>query len=657
MKNKVQELAEISRFFGKDKEAVIAGGGNTSFKDKKHIWVKASGVSLADITPDGFVKLNRERLQKVAKKQYSENINEREQQVKEDLSSSKTDISSPLRPSVETNMHEILGYSFVVHLHPTFMNALLCSKKSKQITRELFGEEVLYITYTDPGYVLFKKVESAVEKYRKKFTHDPKLLFLENHGIFISADSIQEIRELYTYVLNKINSNISSNTKWAELPVDKNITEILPALRMILSKDSLKVLKVRHNELISHFYKNKETFTLINRPFTPDMIVYCKADYLYISQSGSPEKIIAALELAVKSFIEKKGYAPKIILIKNIGLIAADDDVQSCEILLDIFEDLMKISYLSDNFGGPRFLTRENIQFIENWEIENYRRKISRGSGLEGKVKGKIAIVTGGAMGFGAGIAEDLMKQGANVIVADVNEDEGPRTIDNLNKISKRNKAYFVKTDVSDPESVANLIQETVMLFGGLDIMVSNAGILYAGSLEEMDYPNFERMTRINYSAYFLCAQSASQIMKLQYRYNRDYYADIIQINSKSGLKGSNKNFAYAGGKFGGIGLTQSFALELMPFNIKVNSICPGNFFDGPLWSDPKKGLFIQYLKTGKVSGAKTIEDVKKHYEEQVPAGRGCRVEDVMKALYYVIEQQYETGQAIPVTGGQIMLH
>jgi sorbitol-6-phosphate 2-dehydrogenase len=132
---------------------------------------------------------------------------------------------------------------------------------------------------------------------------------------------------------------------------------------------------------------------------------------------------------------------------------------------------------------------------------------------------------------------------------------------------------------------------------------------------------------------------------------------DLIQINSKSGLEGSNRNFAYSGAKFGGIGLTQSFAMELAPFGIKVNSICPGNFFEGPLWSDPEKGLFEQYLKAGKVPGAKSIEDIKAFYEAKVPLGRGCRVEDVMKAIYYSIEQKYETGQAIPVTGGQVMLN
>ena len=201
------------------------------------------------------------------------------------------------------------------------------------------------------------------------------------------------------------------------------------------------------------------------------------------------------------------------------------------------------------------------------------------------------------------------------------------------------------------------MIRKTVLCFGGIDVLLSNAGILRAGGLEEMTPETFDLMTRVNYNAYFHCAKYASAVMKIQNRHNSDLFMDIIQINSKSGLKGSNKNFAYAGGKFGGIGLTQSFALELMPFHIKVNSICPGNFFDGPLWSDPENGLFIQYLRAGKIRGAQTVADVKRHYESQVPAGRGCFPSDVVKAIYYVIEQEYETGQAVPVTGGQEMLN
>ena len=128
-------------------------------------------------------------------------------------------------------------------------------------------------------------------------------------------------------------------------------------------------------------------------------------------------------------------------------------------------------------------------------------------------------------------------------------------------------------------------------------------------------------------------------------------------ISSKSGLEGSNKNSAYAGAKFGVIGLTQSFALELVSDNIKVNAICPGNFLDGPLWADPENGLFVQYLEAGKVPGAKTLQDVRRSYESKVPLNRGCTTEDVVRSICYVVEQKYETGQAVPVTGGQVMLN
>ncbi len=280
------------------------------------------------------------------------------------------------------------------------------------------------------------------------------------------------------------------------------------------------------------------------------------------------------------------------------------------------------------------------------------------GKGIgSGRVEHKIAIVTGGAQGFGAGIVEHLMQNGANVVIADLNAKKGQEFADSLNAAGHSNQALFVQTNVADAASVQNLIAETVKAFGGLDLFISNAGILRAGGLDEMTPETFELMTKVNYSAYFLCAKYASKVMKIQHQWKNDHFTDIIQINSKSGLKGSNKNFAYAGGKFGGIGLTQSFAMELMPFKIKVNSVCPGNFFDGPLWADPETGLFVQYLRAGKVPGAKTIEDVKRFYEAQVPAGRGCTPLDVMRAVYYIIEQEYETGQAVPVTGGQNMLN
>ena len=600
--------------------------------------------------------LNREKLHVISTNIYSDEPAIREEQVKTDMFLSIIDTAKNKRPSVETSLHEIIRYKFVVHLHPTLINGLLCSRNAKSLTHKIFGESVLFVPYIDPGYTLFKKLESDIISYRGKFTKDPQIIFLENHGSFVGADTTEEIRKIYDDLIQKIGEQIPPISEINTLPYNPLLNKVLPGLRMLLSGEQPGVIRFRHNSLIAKFYHNQQEFHKISLPLTPDIIVYCKTRYLYIEQSSTAEKILDYFRFQLPHFISEYGYSPKVLIIKDMGIFAIAESYASAEACLDVYEDLIKISYYASLCGGIKFLSPEQVAFIDQWEVENYRRKVSKASGAGNKLNNKVAIVTGGAQGFGAGIAEALFELKLNVVVADLNEETGISFVTKLSSNKSSNKAVFIRTDVSDPVSVKDMIAATVREFGGLDLIVSNAGILRAGGLDEMDTDTFAKTTNVNYNGYFHCAKYASEIMKLQNKENPEYFSDIIQINSKSGLRGSNRNFAYAGAKFGGIGLTQSFAMELAPFRIKVNSICPGNFYEGPLWSDPRTGLFVQYLKTGKVPGAKNIEDVRKFYEDQVPMKRGCKLEDVMKALLYIVDQEYETGQAVPVTGGQVML-
>lgn len=662
----IEDLIAISRKFGHDSRFVIAGGGNTSYKDENRLWVKASGHALATITEDGFAVLDRALLNEMGEKAYNEDTAIREEQVKNDLSVAC--ITKDRRPSVETSLHNCMGFAFVVHLHPTLVNGLMCSVNAEAACKEIFPD-ALYIEYTDPGYTLFKKVYDRIKAYKAEKGKEPQVIFLQNHGIFVGGDTTAEIEGIYSEVLGKLEAKVAALPE-GDTAVSETVTDVVPAIRQMLSRSGrgFKTLKVTKNALVDFFIDGcsvtstgsvtdcpgKSGFDKIAKPFTPDIIVYCKSSYIFI-EAESDEEILKQAEEKIEAFVSGKGYTPKVLLIKGIGLIAVGDSSRNAQIITDVFTDAMKIAFYAQSFGGEHPMERAWIDFIDNWEVENYRRKVAS-SASKGRVEGRTIIVTGAAQGFGEGIARELMAQGANIVVADLNEATGEKTAASFNEKAGANKAIFVKTNVADMASLRNLMKETILNFGALDAFVSNAGVVRAGGLDVMTPENFEFVTKINYEAYFFCAKVASHIMKIETKYDPEYFADIIQVNSKSGLRGSKANFAYAGGKFGGIGLTQSFALELAPYRVKVNSICPGNYYDGPLWSNPENGLFIQYLNAGKVPGAKTVQDVKDYYLAQVPMRKGCNPVDVCKAILYAIDQTGETGQAIPVTGGQVML-
>jgi NAD(P)-dependent dehydrogenase (short-subunit alcohol dehydrogenase family)/rhamnose utilization protein RhaD (predicted bifunctional aldolase and dehydrogenase) len=662
----IEDLIAISRKFGQDSRFVIAGGGNTSYKDENRLWVKASGHALATITEDGFAVLDRALLNEMGEKAYNEDTAIREEQVKNDLSVAC--ITKDRRPSVETSLHNCMGFAFEVHLHPTLVNGLMCSVNAEAACKEIFPD-ALYIEYTDPGYTLFKKVYDRIKAYKAEKGKEPQVIFLQNHGIFVGGDTTAEIEGIYSEVLGKLEAKVAALPE-GDTAVSETVTDVVPAIRQMLSRSGrgFKTLKVTKNALVDFFIDGcsvtstgsvtdcpgKSGFDKIAKPFTPDIIVYCKSSYIFI-EAESDEEILKQAEEEIEAFVSGKGYTPKVLLIKGIGLIAVGDSSRNAQIITDVFTDAMKVAFYAQSFGGEHPMERAWIDFIDNWEVENYRRKVAS-SASKGRVEGRTIIVTGAAQGFGEGIARELMAQGANIVVADLNEATGEKTAASFNEKAGANKAIFVKTNVADMASLRNLMKETILNFGALDAFVSNAGVVRAGGLDVMTPENFEFVTKINYEAYFFCAKVASHIMKIETKYDPEYFADIIQVNSKSGLRGSKANFAYAGGKFGGIGLTQSFALELAPYRVKVNSICPGNYYDGPLWSNPENGLFIQYLNAGKVPGAKTVQDVKDYYLAQVPMRKGCNPVDVCKAILYAIDQTGETGQAIPVTGGQVML-
>ena len=312
---------------------------------------------------------------------------------------------------------------------------------------------------------------------------------------------------------------------------------------------------------------------------------------------------------------------------------------------------LLELTELKDAFPTVYARLRDGMFWTREAEDELFRIMLCRqfeqnaaGGGGGGRLfEGKVALVTGAAQGLGEAISHRLAREGASVVLLDLNEERVRGVADD---VCARHgvETLGIRVDVTDEEQVAGAFRQAVERFGAVDIAVANAGILIAGAIEDFDVATWRKVIDVNLVGYMITAKHAARVMIPRRS------GVIIQINSKSGKKGSFRNSAYAASKFGGVGLTQSLALELAPYGIRVNAICPGNLLDSPLWQD---SLYDQYAR---LQGL-TREEVRAKYEGQVPLGRGCTYDDVTNVLVFLASEQasYMTGQAINVTGGQQM--
>ena len=663
----ISTLVKISRHYGSDPAIVLAGGGNTSVKSEDRLLVKASGHALSTIDVDGFVEMDRSKLADLAASDLGDDPEQRETLFKDAIYAARVAPEKGQRPSVECLLHHLIPGKFIVHTHATVANTLTCSKNGRAIATELFDNDFLWLPYVDPGFVLAQTLQN-VWSNRASDGNAPRFILMANHGLIVMGDTAEELQATTDHILQSIAARLDGDWKttgFGQMSCVKDPQKIInvvgPALRGLLAESqALKTVTFDGSPVaLSLTVGGTGRCAAVGGPLTPDQIVYCTSYPLWV-ETVPEEKtgaLIARLRTEIDQHIRQHRFPPKVVLVQGVGLFAAGDDYRNADTVRQVYLDAIQIMGGAGQLGAINYLTDRERTFIEDWEVESYRKRVSLASAGNDRATGKVAVITGAAQGFGLEIARLLTAAGAQVVLADLNEDGVRQAADALCQEHGIGRATGLSINVTDEESVVACLHQVVRTFGGLDLFISNAGILKAESVKTQSKEDFEFVNSVNYSGYFLCTQKVAPILSTQHAAKPDYRSDVIQINSKSGLVGSNRNFAYAGSKFGSIGLTQSFALELVEDGIKVNCICPGNYLNGPLWSDPEKGLFVQYLQAGKVPGAKTLDDVKRFYESKVPMGRGCQPKDVVAAILYLMDQQYETGQALPVTGGQVMLH
>ena len=349
----LKTITQLSHEYGTI-EYVRGGGGNTSCKDDQTLWVKPSGTTLAALTPDAFVAINRNKLSELYDVEPPADSSGREALAKRMMEQS-VHPETPGRASVEAPLHDSLQACYVVHTHPAVVNGMTCAKGGKQAVKELFPD-ALWLDYIDPGYTLCMQVRKEIQDYKQINGKEPKVILLKSHGIFVAADTPEEIHKLYSDVMSKLKSQY----KKAEVSLGLDIGSVPGG----------NELKTAHT-MIRDAFQNPQLyivpggfFDYADGPISPDHIVYSKS-YPFV---GEP-----TIE-GVADFKEKHGYLPQVIVFNSVVFGVADNE-KSAQLALELAQDGAVVQKLAGAFGGIDYMTDLSREFIGNWEVESYRKK------------------------------------------------------------------------------------------------------------------------------------------------------------------------------------------------------------------------------------------------------------------------------------------
>ncbi len=638
------QLIEVSRTVGANPDFVQAGGGNTSVKsaDGRTMAVKASGTALALMSesagwvemdlPKVLAVLDRPELPSLAPKQ-------REALVMDHLSAAVIgEIRG--RPSVESALHALLG-RVVIHTHPVAVNALACGPGERTL-RELAtaGEPPpLWVPYTDPGWKLAAAIRSAIGAYERKHGRAPAVIFLENHGIFVSADSARECLGLHEDWVRRCERHFAppSPAMHSLPPVDSG------ALRSALAEVRRAWRESRGTPLFARFSDNLELCaasagpvceTMAAGALTPDHIVYTGARALLADS-------LAELPAKVRPALAEPAW-PRVAFVRGLGALLLADDPLKLEAVESVAASGARIVRLASARGAARNLSPAAAEFIINWEAEHYRARLA--DSAASPLAGKVALVTGAASGLGQGIAQGLVEAGATVVFCDVDE---PGAAAAAAASAEPRRAHAVRMDVTDERSVAAAFDKLLRRWGGLDIAVCAAGVAPAFELVDMPLDKWRQALEINLTGYFLVAREAARIMKGQATGGA-----MVMVSSKTGLDASKANSAYNATKAGELHLMRGWALELGKDAIRVNAVAPGNVFEGSKIWNP------EYIRACARKRNIQPEEVIPYYNSLTALGREIKRSDVAAAVAFLCSDQARciTGQTLVVDSGQVMV-
>lgn len=568
-----------SRLLGRDASLVLHGGGNTSVKStatnlfgetEDILYVKGSGWDLATIEAEGFAPVKMDSLLKMAEfKELSDTDMVKYQRL------AMTNPSAP-NPSVEAILHAIIPFKFVDHTHTDAVVTITNTQGGEDKIKELYGESVLVIPYIMPGFVLAKLIYDMT---RDVDWSNLEGMVLMNHGLFTFSDDAKKSYEKTIELVDKAERYLEA--KGANLHVEKSDVSLelltLAKIRKEVSnlKGAATISILNESDLALHFSKQNVEKIATRGPLTPDHVIRTKRIPAILGDDFNADLTKYVKEY--KEYFEANkttetllNPAPNFAILKGNGTLSFGANAKEANIIKDINDHTYEAILKAEKLGGYKALSAQHIFEVEYWSLEQAKLK---GGGKLPEFSGKVAVVTGAASGIGLAIAKMLNARGAAIVALDINSE--------VEKIFAKSDAIGVKCDLTCSDDIQNAVERAVKSFGGIDIVVSNAGIFTPSeNLDMLSDENWQRSMDINLTSHQKLIKYTAPFLKL------GVDATLIMVASKNFPAPGKGAAAYSVAKAGQTQLARIAALELGEFGVRVNTLHPHAVFDTAIWTE-----------------------------------------------------------------------
>ena len=603
----LEGLVYRSNLLGSDRTIANIYGCNTSAKrvETDHLgrptevlWVKGSGSDLATVTEQGFAGLRLAELLPLL-----ERDNMSDEDMIDYLAKSTFAPGRP-RQSIETLLHAFFPAQHVDHTHPDAIISLSCAPNGKELCEQIWGERMVWVDYTRPGFLLSKWVGEGVRANPKA-----ELVVLAKHGLLTWGDTSQECYNQTIKVLQEAESFIAQNRGDRKIfpgvdvpPVGaaecgKVLNTVMPPLRGTLSTRQPAILEYDNGQDVMDFVGTAGAGPLSQLGVAcPDHLVHTKRQPLFVNwqPAEGPAALVEQLQVELEAYVSRyQDYFttfaqpadkmfdpyPRVILIPGIGMITAGADALLANVSAQLYHRAIRVIEGSLTFGGFEALNPDEVFKVEYWPLEIYKLSLKP---PPRELEGKVAVVTGGASGIGRATAWRLAQDGAHVVIFDINEDGAKKVAEEITAKFGYRRGMAVHCNVTSEEAVQHAFEQAIQAYGGVDIVVSNAGIAISASIEDTSLADWNRTFDILAKGYFLVSRAAFKAWKAQ-----GTGGNLIYVASKNSLAAGKNAAAYSAAKAAELHLARCLAEEGGASGIRVNTVLPDGVLEGSsIWDD-----------------------------------------------------------------------